>query len=855
MGRGRLRIYLGAAPGVGKTFAMLNEGRRRASRGTDVVVGWVETHGRENTAAQLGGLEVLPRRRMTHRGATFEEMDVDALLARNPQVALVDEFAHTNVPGSRHEKRWQDVVALLDAGIDVVSTVNIQHLESVNDVVERITGVKQNETVPDAVVRRAEQIELVDMTPEALRRRMAHGNIYAAEKVDAALGNYFRVGNLGALRELALLWVADRVDESLHGYMADHGIEDVWETRERVVVAVTGAPSGESLIRRAARIASRARADLLGLHVRTDDGLSHEPGELLLRHRRLLADLGGEYHEVVGTDVVDAMLGFARAEKATQLVLGASRRSRWGEVLRGSVINRVIRGAGHIDVHVISPDGGPAVEQTSLARDPRRARLPRRRVQAAWLLTVVGLPLLTFAMTLMRDSLNLPTEMLVYLLFVVGVAVLGGFTVAMVAAVAASLLVNWFFTTPIHTFTIAEVENAIAVAVFLAVAATVSLLVTRIAQRSAEALRARAEVEALSLAASGAVGAPDPLATLLDHMRTTFGLSAAAILAPAEHRWVVLHAAGEPVPSSPADGEELALRDGNRLVLVPGGLPADERRILSVFTAQVDAALERERLLDESAAAAAASEADRLRTAILRAVSHDLRTPLASIKASVTSLQQQDVEWSDDDRHEFLATIDEESDRLDRLVGNLLDMSRLESGTLTAHLRSIGLDEVIWRSVRDLAPSGSTGARSNVQVKVPEDLPDVVVDPVLLERVLANLVTNALTHAPASTPVLVEAGRAGGHVDIRVVDRGPGIRPDERDTIFEPFQRLGDSGGSGVGLGLAVAKGFTEAMGGELTVDDTPGGGLTVVVSLPAPAPSTGPAPAASPPEREELLS
>src|SRR5712692_7424417 len=303
MARGTLRVYLGAAPGVGKTFAMLNEGRRRASRGTDVVVGLVETHGRANTAAQIGDLEVIPRRKISYRDREFEEMDVDAILDRHPQVALIDEIAHTNVPGSRNEKRWQDVNELLDAGIEVVTTLNMQHLESVNDVVERITGIKQHETIPDAVVRAAEQVELVDMTPEALRRRMAHGNIYPPERIDASLANYFRPGNLAALRELALLWVADKVDESLHDYMEEHGIRGPWETRERVVVAITGAPAGDALIRRAARMAMRAHGELFGVHVRSTDGLAGPPKELLDEHRALLTELGGTYHEIVGDDV------------------------------------------------------------------------------------------------------------------------------------------------------------------------------------------------------------------------------------------------------------------------------------------------------------------------------------------------------------------------------------------------------------------------------------------------------------------------------------------------------------------------------------------------------------------------
>src|SRR6266480_2742861 len=379
MARGRLRIYLGAAPGVGKTFGMLNEGKRRRARGTDAVVGLVETHGRANTAAQIGDLDVVPRRRISYRGTDFEEMDVDAVLARKPQVALIDEIAHTNVPGSRNEKRWQDVAEVLDAGIDVISTLNMQHLESVNDVVERITGVKQHETIPDAIVRAAEQVELVDMTPEALRRRMAHGNIYPPDRIDASLGNYFRPGNLAALRELALLWVADKVDESLQDYMDDHGIRGPWEKRERVVVAITGAPGGDALIRRAARMAMRTHAELFGVNVRSTDGLAGPPKQLLDEHRALLTELGGTYHEIVGDDVGKALIEFARAENATQLLLGASRRSRWAELTRGSVINAVIRAAGGaIDVHVISTAAG-GDEARSLLAPPKLRLAPLSR--------------------------------------------------------------------------------------------------------------------------------------------------------------------------------------------------------------------------------------------------------------------------------------------------------------------------------------------------------------------------------------------------------------------------------------------------------------------------------------------
>src|SRR5438270_7736232 len=359
MTRGTLRIYLGAAPGVGKTFAMLGEGRRRAERGTDVVVGFLEAHGRPRTAAQLGDLPLIRRGRIVHEGVELEEMDLDAILARRPQVVLVDELAHTNVGGSRHAKRWEDVEELLEAGIDVISTVNIAHLESLSDVCEAITGVRQRELVPDAVVRGADQIELVDMTPEALRRRLAHGNVYDPRTLDVALANYFRVGNLAALRELSLLWVADRVDEALQRYRAVHGVRRPWETRERVVVALTGAPGGEALIRRAARMAARAKADLIGVHVHTEDGLRGPPTDRLSAHRELLEEFGGTYHEIRSSDVAGALVGLARTENATQLVLGASLRSRLSELVRGSVINEVIRQSGPIDVHVVSRERGP----------------------------------------------------------------------------------------------------------------------------------------------------------------------------------------------------------------------------------------------------------------------------------------------------------------------------------------------------------------------------------------------------------------------------------------------------------------------------------------------------------------
>jgi two-component system sensor histidine kinase KdpD len=836
--RGTLRIYLGAAPGVGKTFAMLNEGSRRAERGTDVVVGVVETHGRPSTAAQIGTLEVVPRRAIEHRGATFDEMDVDAILTRHPAQALVDELAHTNVPGSRNEKRWQDIEELLEAGIDVISTVNIQHLESLNDVIEQITGTTQRETVPDAWVRQADQIELVDMTPEALRRRMAHGNIYPAERIDAALANYFRVGNLAALRELALLWVADRVDESLQEYRERHGIEDPWETRERVVVAVTGAPGSDHVIRRAARMAARAKAELVGAHVRNDDGTRGPSEALLAQHRELLESLGGRYVEIVSGNVAAALVAVARAENGTQLVLGASRRSRWAELVSVSVINDVIRRSGDIDVHVISPRSEDEPATDGLARSVvlssarPRPTLPRRRMQVGWALAACGPPAITLALAQLREHLGLPSILMIFVLHVTVVAAIGGAGPAVVTAIAAFLLVNWYFTPPIYTWTIDDPENVLALVVFLVVALVVSWFVSTVARRSAEASRAAAEAEALARLAALSV-ADDPLPGVLDHLRASFGFGAVALLRRAGRGWHLEAAAGDAPPAQPEDADHIVPVAADVMLALRGDqLQAEDRHVLQAFAAQLAGALESRRLAAEASAASQLAEANELRTALLAAVSHDLRTPLASIKASVTSLLASDVTWSVEEVLEFCRTIDEETDRLTVLVANLLDMSRIATGAINPRDEPIGVEEIVPAA---LASLGERALGGQVELDVPETLPRVHTDPALLERAIANLVDNALAWSPPDAPVRVQAGQVGTAIAVRVIDRGPGIPVAERANVFLPFQRRGDrSNGPGVGLGLAVARGFIEAVGGRIEVDDTPGGGTTMVVSLPA---------------------
>jgi two-component system, OmpR family, sensor histidine kinase KdpD len=866
-GRGLLRIYLGSAAGVGKTFAMLNEGHRRRERGTDVVVAFVETHGRPHTAEQVDDLEVIPRVSMPYRGTQFEEMNLDAVLARHPEVALVDEFAHTNVPGSRNEKRWQDVLELLEAGIDVISNVNIQHLESLNDVVEKITGVPQRETVPDAVVRAADQVELVDMTPEALRRRMAHGNIYKAEKIDAALTNYFRIGNLSALRELALLWLADKVDEGLQRYRELHNIHDTWEARERVVVALTGGPEGETLVRRAARIAARSTGgDLLAVHVTRSDGLTGANPAALAAQRRLAESLGGSYHQVVGDNVPDALLAFARAENATQLVLGVSRRSWLSSLLTGPGVSaRTVRESGDIDVHIVTHS------YAGRGRGLPRARggLTRGRKLAGYALAVVLTPLLTLVLANTRGELNLTSDVLVFLAGVVAVALVGGFIPAVIAAVAGSLLLNYYFTPPLYKFTIASPNNTLALIIFVAVGLAVSSVVDTAARRTQQAARSGAESELLATTAGSVLRGQGALSAVLDRVREAFGMDSVTLLelqgtqrrgpepgspgvapprragrgqtAPAQAgRWVAVGVAGELPVTRPEDADvEIPVGDDLVLALRGRPLPATDRRVLGAFASYAAAALEQGRLTAAAEAARPIAEADRVRTALLAAVSHDLRTPLASAKAAVTSLRSREIEWDAEDHDELLATADESLDRLATLVDNLLDMSRLQAGALAVFPRPADLSEIVARSLDDLGPA----ARA-VTVDIPDDLPEVAVDPGILERVIANLTANALRYSPPGTPPVLTGSSLRDRVELRIIDRGPGIPDTNRDQMFVPFQRLGDTDNTtGVGLGLALSRGLTEAMGGTLEPDETPGGGLTMTLSLPAVPGPDGPVP------------
>ncbi len=825
--RGELRIYLGAAPGVGKTFAMLGEAHRRLERGTDLVAAVVETHGRTKTAELLDGIEIVPPRYIEYRGTRFPELDVDAVLARRPEVVLVDELAHTNTPGSANAKRWQDIEQLLAAGITVITTVNVQHLESLNDVVAQITGVEQQEKVPDEVVRAADQVELVDITPEALRRRLSHGNVYSPERIDAALSNYFRRGNLTALRELALLWLADQVDAALAKYRSDNQITATWEARERVVVAVTGGRESETLVRRASRIASKSSAELMIVHVVRGDGLAGVSAPMMGNVRDLAASLGATLHTVVGDNVPAALLDFARDMNATQLVVGTSRRSRWARIFDEGIGATVVQNSSSIDVHMVTHD---EAGRGSVRRTPK----PWQRSALSWLAAVlVPTALCALTVLLLDPYLGLSGESALFFIGVLAVALLGGVAPAALSAVLSGLLLNYFLAEPRHTFTISEPDSAITIAVLGMIAVAVAALVDGAAKRAREARRASQEAELLAHFAGSVLRGADP-AALLERVREVYSQGSVSLLRERAGEAEVVACAGTD-PCVSVDTADTAIEAGDDefwLLLSGRRLAARDRRVLGAVARQAAGLVRQRELIEEAGQAEAIARADELRRSLLSAVSHDLRTPLAAAKAAVSSLRSEDVGFSAEDTAELLATVEESVDQLTALVGNLLDSSRLAAGVVRPALRRVYLEEAVQRALL-----GISRRTTELVDRVKVDVGDAVAlaDAGLLERVLVNVIDNALRYAPASL-VRVNAGRVGDRVLINIVDEGPGIPRGAEEQLFAPFQRLGDQDNTtGVGLGLSVASGFVAAMGGTIAANDTPGGGLTVVIDLAAP--------------------
>lgn len=809
MARGELRVYLAAAAGSGATFAMLDEGLRRRDRGTKVMVGCADARGRRHTVAKLAELVADPVN-------APRMLDVGAVLAAGPGVVLVDDLGSS----AEGTPRWSQVDRLLDAGIDVVGTMTIDQVESLADSVAKITGVVPPPGIPDDFLVRVDQIEIVDITPQAIRRRIAHGNVFAPDEMDPGRSDLFNTAAFERLRSLMFSWMSQRLVSAV-----DDPDAAAIGLREKVVVAVSAHDGADVVVRRAARIAHRLRAELVGVHVRSSSDATLADG--LDQRRKVLVDHGARLVEVEGDHVARSLVEFARDQGATQLVVGSSGSGRLDDVLGGSVATQIVRGAPQIDVHVVSKAGGTRIPLRLRRRLPAAAVSGRRRI-GAFVGGALTILVLTVALVHSRGSVSVSTGLALYLLAVVAVSAVGGWIPGVAAAVAAPLLVSWFLIEPYHTLRISSGENVVELAVFVTVSVVVSGFVSVASRRSVEAERARSEASTLAMLAGS--GGPNALGVICDLLQVAFTLEGVALVDTAGDEAVVLASAGTAPPTTRSDADFVdVVSEGVYLFVRGRTMSAEEHKVLRAFVHQLRMALEQQRADALAVEAHMISRADELRTAILRAVSHDLRSPLANIKMSVSSLRQHDVSWSEAEREELLGSIEDETDRLTGIVVNLLDMSRLEAGVIRPNLRAVSLEEVVPAVVHRHG-----GGSTRVDIRMSTDLPEVLADPALLERVVDNLVSNAVDWSPANDYVRVLGHDRGKDVQIYVVDHGPGIPPREREAVVRPFHRIADTGSTtGVGLGLAISRGLTEAMGGTLELRDTARGGLTAVVTLP----------------------
>lgn len=825
--RGSLKIFLGAAPGVGKTYAMLSEARGLQDEGRQVLIGIVEDHGRVQTKQMCEGLRELP---LLPSRAGKGELDVAGVIAAKPQLVLVDEFAHSNPLGSRHPKRWGDVAEILNAGIDVFSTMNIQHLESLNDVVSQVTGITQKETVPDEVVRAAENIELVDIPPELLRTRLVEGRVYREDRIGPALNNYFRLGNLTALRELALLWLADQVDDTLTNYRNEQHITDTWETKERVVVAVQNATHAEPLIRRGRRIAAKSSAELIVVHVISGDTFITGSTATLARLQELSTDVGAKLHQVTGDNVPSALLGFARSVNATQLVLGASPRSRVARLFGETVSETVLRNSGRIDCHMVNLP--PNRRRWGWVRDLLRP-VGRNRLDAAgrWFLAIGAPALLTVILERSGGSeLGTGTCSAFYFALILGISLISGVWTALISALLAGLALNWFFTPPLRTFDIAEPANAIVLVVMMATALAVGMLVQRARQARLRANAAAREAELLTVF-SRATLEENAVDLLLQKVGEAFLSSAASVQDASGH---VLASWQSPSRETEERKVETSVesRESRIKLILTGPAPSTtDRTLITVVADYLAGVYWQQHLTAEAARVDALNAANDLRRALLASVSHDLRTPLATAKLAISSLRSPEVDFGPEDTKELMAGVEESIDQLTTLVTNLLDSSRLSAGAVTARRDEVDISEVIHRAVASISLGKPSSTIRRIKVDRSTRGVQCIGDAGLLERVVANLLDNALRYSTGLVGVTAKTGP--DEIELSVSDTGPGIDKELHDKVFRPFQRLGDrNNDNGVGLGLAVVRGFVEAMGGSINIDDGPG--ATFRLRLPA---------------------
>ena len=870
--RGRLKIFLGAAPGVGKTYEMLISGRARKSDGDDVVIGVVETHGRKETEALVRGLEIIPKTKIEYKGRILEEMDLDAVLERRPQLVLVDELAHTNAPGSRHPKRYLDVIEILDHGIDVYTTLNIQHLESLNDVVTQITRIRVRETLPDSILDKADDVEIIDITPDDLIRRLNEGKVYVPKTAKRAVDNYFSPRNLTALRELALRQTAQRVDQQLLSQMRQSAIEGPWPAGERVLVCVSEDPRSAGLVRYAKRLADRLHATWVALYVegrRTQD-LGDDGRDRIAEALRLAQNLEGDAVTIPGGDgrISADVVAYARANNITHIVIGKSNRSRWFEILHGSVVHELVRRAGDISVHVVAGS-----KQTDVRASRASVATAEPRWRPDWMAyvksTIVVAAAIGFGMVLW-PWLGVEHIALIFLTGVVTVAVWFGLLPSLYASVLSAACYNFFFTDPYHTFLISRPREIISVVFFTIVAIIVSNVAARArAQTVAAKARARTTESLYSFSRKLAgAGTLDDVLWASAHQMASMLKLRVVILLP-ENGTVAVRA-GVPPDDTLVDADIAAARwawEHNRpagrgadtlpgakrlyVPLITGKTPVgvvgldsdkvgplltpEEQRLLDALADQAAIAIERIQLVADVDKAKLAAEADKLRSALLASISHDLKTPLAAILGAAGTLRDYSNVLPEEDRNDMLSTIVDESERLNRFIANLLDMSRIETGAMEPNASLQYLDDMVGSTLRRARRILS---RHQIDTDIPANLPMLNTDPVLFEQVLFNLLDNAAKYAPPETTIRIRAWEDGRWVWIQILDEGPGIPPSDLEKVFDSFHRARkrDRVLAGTGLGLSICKGFVEAMGGTITAANrTDRSGAVFLIRMPIP--------------------
>ena len=859
--QGKLKIFFGANPGVGKTYAMLEAAHEQRRDGMDIVIGVVETHGRAETEALLPGLEVLPRRTVEYRGTVLYEFDLDAGLARRPTAILIDELAHTNAPGLRHTKRWQDVQELLKAGITVFTTINVQHLESLNDVVTQITGVRVRETVPDSMIERADDVELIDLPPDDLLQRLKDGKVYVPEQIQHAIQHFFTKGNLIALRELALRRTAERVDQQMEVYRRDHAVVRTWPAAETIMVCVNMKPRGPRLIRAARQMATNLHAKLIAVYVQVPRHLRlpQADRDRLVQTLRLAEQLGAETVTLTGEGVAQELLNYARSRNATKLIVGKPVRSLWKEWLFGSVVSELVHQSGDIDIYVITGEAGEG--QPLIRRS-----LKRTSRQREYLYALVGVGMATAVAWAMFPYFSAANLIMMYLMAVIVIAIRLGRGPSVLASVVSVATFDFFFVPPYLSFAVSDIQYVLTFAIMLIVALVISNLAVRIREQ-AELARDRERRTAVLYTMSRDLATHRGTAMLTQvaakHLREVFDGQVAMFLADADKRvrlqrgeqlffdlepkesgvaqWVFDHneRAGSGTDTLPgASALYLPLVGSTGPIGVVAVRPKDagllldpeQLHLLESLINQVALAIERTRLSEEAQQAHVRVETERMRNAILSSVSHDLRTPLASITGAASSLLDERSLLNANDRLELSRSIYREANRLDRLLKNLLDMMRIEAGAVHLHREWHPLDEIVGAALSRLEERLRDCA---VRTAFPPDLPMVQIDGVLMEQVMINLLENAAKYAPSGSVIEVSASAGDKELVVEVADRGQGIPVGEEVRIFDKFYRAKPAREGGVGLGLTICRGIIEAHGGRIWAENRTGGGAVFRFSIP----------------------